>query len=236
MSRQSALMVGAFALTFAILGGTFMALQEMARDPERPLRTPGPSLVAVAPVAPTPFQTRHPAGTPRPLTTRPPTPTRKPAPTPSGGGPAATPGPTTDAPVPVDGAIRVVLRGDEFELSDIPENGTLTRVAGGGIRIETTRMYSHVLMVTWFLPDGVVPAGASIASLDVAVCGSGDGDFYETYGPLGSDPEEHEVEKPDPDGCWRYYDAYGDDPSVIAIVRLASHLIIDRVEYTVHLQ
>jgi hypothetical protein len=104
------------------------------------------------------------------------------------------------------------------------------------VRLETTRTISAQLMVTWFLPEGSIPADTVVTGVDVAVCGSGDGDFYETYGPEGSDPMEHEVEQPDPDGCWHYAGAIGDDTSVIAIIRLASHLIIDRVEYTLHVQ
>lgn len=225
-------MAGAFALTFALMAGAFMALQSLARDPERPLLTAGPSLANLASVAPTPLPTRHAAGTPpprQPQTTRPPTPTRKPTTRPSA---AASAVPTGEATIPADGTLRVVLRGDQYELADIPENGKVTPVAGGGIRIETTRLYSHQLMVTWFLPDDALPAGATITEVDVAVCGSGDGDFYETYGPEGSEPMEHEVEPPGPDGCWHYDDALGDDTSVIAIVRLGSHLVIDRVEYT----
>lgn len=230
--RQSLLMVGAFGLTFAILAGAFLALQSLARDPERPLFTPNPSLVAIASVAPTPMPTRHAAGTPppkQPQTTRPPTPTRKPTTRPTAAPSAA---PTGEATIPADGTVRVVLRGDQYEIADIPENGTVTRLAAGGIRLETTRTYSHQLMVTWFVPDDAVPAGATITEVDVAVCGNGDGDFYETYGPEGSEPLEHEVEPPGPDGCWHYDNALGDDTSVIAIVRLASHLVIDRVEYT----
>jgi len=225
-------MAGAFALTFALMAGAFVALQSLARDPERPLLTAGPSLANMASVAPTPLPTRHAAGTPpprQPQTTRPPTPTRKPTTRPSA---AASAAPTGEATIPADGTLRVVLRGDQYELADIPENGKVTPVAGGGIRIETTRLYSHQLMVTWFLPDDALPAGATITEVDVAVCGSGDGDFYETYGPEGSEPMEHEVEPPGPDGCWHYDDALGDDTSVIAIVRLGSHLVIDRVEYT----
>lgn len=230
------LMAGAFGLTLAVLGGTFMALQSLAREPERPLRTATPSLVALPSIAPTPFQTRHPAGTPRPLTTRPPTPTRKPAPTPSDGRPAATPAPTTAPSVTAGGTITVVVPGDQYELADVPENGTVTPLPGGAVRLETTRIISAQLMVTWFVPEGSVPEGTTITGVDVAVCGSGDGDFYETYGPEGSDPMEHEVEPPDADGCWHYNDAIGDDTSVIAITRLASHLIIERVEYTLHVQ
>jgi hypothetical protein len=236
-ARQSLLMAGAFGLTFVLLVGVFLGLQSMAQDPERVLVTPGPTLIGVA-GTPAPFRTRAPAGTPRPLTTRPPTPTRKPGARPSIA-PAGSPGATTEpvtATIPADGVVRVVLRGDQYELADIPENGTLTPVAGGGIRLETTRLYSHQLMVTWFVPPDAIPAGATATRVDVAVCGRGDGDFYETYGPEGSDPTEHEVEPPSADGCWHYNGAIGDDTSVIAIVRLASSLTIDRVEYTLTLE
>lgn len=239
--RQTVLMAGAFGLTFALLAGTFLALQGLARDPDRPLFTPRPSLVAVTSGGPlpTPFRTRHPAGTPTPdparlpQTTRPPTPTRKPAAQASA---AASAVPTPAGTASADGRIRVVLAGSDYEFADVPENGTLTRLPGGGIRLESTRIISAQLMVTWFPPAGSIPAGATITDVDVVVCGRGEGDFYETYGPLGSDPAEHEVEAPSPDGCWHYDNAYGDDLSVIAITRLQSRLDIERVEYTITVQ
>ena len=228
-------MVGAFGLTFVVLAGAFVGLQSMARDADRPLVTPGPTLIAIASVPPTPFATRHPAGTPRPLTTRPPTPTRKPAASasvaPSGG---ATSQPTASAaPVTPGEQLTVTLRGDQYELADVPANGTITPRADGAITLTSTREISAQMMVTWFLPEDALPAGATIASLDVAVCGRGDGDFYETYGPEGSDPTEHEVEAPEADGCWHYRGSSGDDTSVIAITRLKSILVVERVVYTI---
>jgi hypothetical protein len=231
-------MAGAFGLTFVVLAGAFVGLQSMARDSDRPSLTPGPTLVAVASLpAPTPFATRHPAGTPRPLTTRPPTPTRKPAASASvAPSAAASSQPTASAaPVTPGEQLTIELHGDQYELADVPSNGTITPRGDGAVTLATTRELSAQMMVTWFLPEDSLPAGAAIASLDVAVCGSGDGDFYETYGPEGSDPMEHEVEAPDPDGCWHYNGSPGFDTSVIAITRLASTLTIEKVVYTVTL-
>ena len=235
--RQTVLMGGAFALTFALLAGAFVGLQELGRDPDRPLlMTPGPTLIAVASVPPSVRPTRHPAGTPRPQTTRPPTPTRKPTADrtakPSGA-PSAAP---TAAPSTVPGdPLVVVLGGDQYEVADVPDNGKLTRHPDGSITIETTRDYSFQLMVTWFLPTDAIPAGARIARLDTRICGSGGGDFWESYGPEGGETLEAEVSGPGPDGCWHYPNAPGWDSSVIAIIRLQSSMTITTVEYVVTL-
>lgn len=76
---------------------------------------------------------------------------------------------------------------------------------------------------------GGILRGFTLRSVDVRICGSGSGDFWETYGPEGSDPVEHEVAAPDADGCWHYNGAPGPDTAVKAIIRLASTMTISRV-------
>ena len=89
--------------------------------------------------------------------------------------------------------------------------------------------------VTWELPAEAIPAGYRIISIDTAVCGAGSGDFWESYGPAGSDPEEQEVIAPAADGCWHYNGAPGPDTTVKAIIRLASVMAITRIDYVVTL-
>jgi hypothetical protein len=69
--------------------------------------------------------------------------------------------------------------------------------------------------------------------MDVLVCGTASGDFWESYGPQGSDPTEYEVVPPESDGCWHYRDAPGPDTTVKAFVHLATTFTITRIEYTV---
>ena len=132
-----------------------------------------------------------------------------------------------------DGRLVYTLRGDEYDTADVPENGILREGPDGSINMQTTRLLSYQLIVTYVLPEKVVPAGKRIVGIDTRVCGSGEGDFWETYGPEGSDTLEHEVSAPGRDGCWHYRNAPEIDPSVIAIIRLQSSMTITRVEYTI---
>ena len=95
------------------------------------------------------------------------------------------------------------------------------------------RMYSNPTTLTYVLPPSSVPAGARIARLDVAVCGDGSGDFWETYGPSDMEPIEYEVVPPEADGCWHYTGGTGQDSTVLAIIHLESRFQIDEIVYTI---
>ena len=135
-----------------------------------------------------------------------------------------------------DGRILYTLRGDEYDDVDVPEDGKFTEKPDGSVLMETTRLRSYQLIVTYVLPDDVIPPGSRITRIDTRVCGSGEGDFWETYGPEGGDTLEQEVSAPGADGCWHYQNAPGFDTSVIAIIRLQSKMTITKVEYTVTVQ
>jgi hypothetical protein len=51
-----------------------------------------------------------------------------------------------------------------------------------------------------------MPPGATAASVVTVVCGEGSGDWWEVYGPYGSDEFEYEITPPGPDGCWRFHE------------------------------
>lgn len=227
------LMAAAAVVVIGIVGGAFVTLQSLARDPERPLFSPAPALAGVLPSGtPKPWATRHPAGTAVPDKTKPPAPTRRPDRSPR-------PRPSTVAyvnPGPSflpDGRIVYTLRGDEYEDVDVPDSGTFTERPDGSVLLETIRLYSYQLILTYALPEDVIPVGKTITRVDTRVCGSGEGDFWETYGPEGGDTLEHEVSAPGADGCWHYEKAPGFDTSVIAIIRLGSKMTIEKVEYTI---
>ena len=230
---QLAVMFAGFVVVAAVIAGAFVALQSGGRDPEDLLPRPEDALVALASSSTDkPWSTRHPAGTQAPAKTKPPAPTRRPdrspRPRPSVI-PYVNPGPST---LP-DGRIVYTLRGDEYDEVDVPGNGTFIERPDGAVTLETTRDYSYQLVVTYYLPEDAIPAGRRITRIDTRVCGSGEGDFWETYGPEGGDTLEHEVSAPGPDGCWHYERAPGDDTSVIAIIRLRSTMTITKVEYTI---
>ena len=72
-----------------------------------------------------------------------------------------------------------------------------------------------------------------IVNVDVRICGRGEGDFWEVYGPDGGDPFEYEVLPPQADGCWHFNGAPGHDLSVIGAVMLRSRMTIEFVEYAI---
>jgi hypothetical protein len=130
------------------------------------------------------------------------------------------------------GRIVVSVLGRDYATANVAGHGTLTQSTDGSITIQTDRTYAEQTEVDWELPADAIPAGATIRSLDVRVCGKGSGDFWESYGPDGSDPIEEEVTPPQADGCWHYTGAPGHDTVVKVYIRLASTMTITRVEYT----
>ena len=230
--RQYALVGGAFALTLAVLLGAWLVLRAVTGGAPAPLASPSPTEVAAASpsatIAPSPTFTATPFVSPEPT----PTPTPTPVPTPS----------ITPVPTNVTGTkIVVTVRGQEYVLAeglDAP-HATITRLSGGGIRMQTDGSLPDPLTVTYRLPPTAVPAGKTIKRIDVKVCGAGSGDFYENYGPPGSTPVEYELEPPASDGCWHYAGAPGPDSEVIVAVNEAainapSTLEIDQLVYTIY--
>jgi hypothetical protein len=144
--------------------------------------------------------------------------------------------PTSTGPRPSGeptGSQVFVVRGIDFATSDVPDDARLSQ-NGDSVVMETTSISADVLWLTYRVDEAALPAGATVVSVDSAICGRGSGQFWEVYGPIGSEPVEYEVVPPSVDGCWHFAAAPGDDLSVIAAVMLESILVVDRVEFTVH--
>jgi hypothetical protein len=147
------------------------------------------------------------------------------------GAPAATPTPT---PLPSGALVRTfVLDGADYIDHYGPPESTLTTLDDGSIRMENRRPSGVSLEVDWELPPGSLPPGATILNVDARVCGEGSGDFWESYGPEGADPVEHEAQPPAADGCWHYRGGPGPETRVEAYVVGNSVFVVDRIEYDI---
>lgn len=238
--RQLGLFAAAFGGTLAVLLLAFLALQGMA-DGSRPTPTmpafatasPTPPAGGASPIRPTPVAT---AGqTPDPGASA--TSSGAPTPTPGGETPGTTPtaGPT-DTPGPTvgpGGRLVLTLLGVQYESAVVAPNATLIKRDDGSILLVSRRGQSDTSEVHYRLPASALPPASQIVRIDTLVCGEGSGDFWETYGPDGSSPAEHEAIRPAVDGCWHYDDAPGPDTSVTGMVRTQTTLRIDRIVYTI---
>ena len=85
-------------------------------------------------------------------------------------------------------------------------NSTLEVLPDGSVKVTSTRESASDQYVEWIIdpPSSVLPPGAQVASVLTVVCGRGEGDWWEVYGPYGSEEFEYEVVSPGPDGCWRF--------------------------------
>jgi len=127
----------------------------------------------------------------------------------------------------------VIVLGSQYVASVVPSNGKVTAGTGGSVTMTLDRSVSNEIELDYELPPDRIPAGFTITSMNVRICGSASGDFWEAYGPPGSDPTEYEVIQPASDGCWHFTGAPGPDTTVKAFVHLATTMTITRVEYTV---
>ncbi|MES2209405.1 MAG: hypothetical protein V4515_04380 [Chloroflexota bacterium] len=231
--RSVALLAAAFGGTLAVLLLGFFALRAVTGGSLDPTAAPSADLLAT----PTEFATERPTARP--------TRTPRPAPSASGGstspGPSGTPGPTagpTGTPrptLPPGTVITITVKGRDYVSAEIPPNGTVKKQGDSAI-LHTDRSMSLFLGVTWDIPPGSIPFGAKIARIDSRVCGSGSGDFWETYGPDGSEPFEYAVEEPSPDGCWYFTNAPGPDTAILSQTRTEATLRIDKIVYTITLR
>ena len=248
------MLVGSFLLTFILLtvvwmlafggSGTRGAGSEPtpSRSPYYTLAaTPPPPTSTPPPPTPMPTPTRHPSASPSTVSTAAPStaaPSADPLPSPVSTGfsppPLRTALPSViDLPSTTPGSTETyVVVGSAYVSSDVPSNGRLA-TNGDKAMLETTSTSSDALWVTYMLDPGQLPVGAVINSVDVAICGRGEGTFWEVYGPPGSEPHEYEVIQPEADGCWHFADAPTSDLSVLAGTMLDSRLLIERVEYTI---
>ena len=164
-------------------------------------------------------------------------PSRTPRPRPSASSsiaPVRTPlaGSSPTAPTQPGESVVLVISGADFVDSSVPDGATLTQVDGAAV-LESTRQAEEALLVTYDLPRDRLPAGALIHSVAVRVCGTGVGDFWEVYGPLGAEPFEYEVTAPSADGCWHFAGGNGGDMTVIAATMYETRMVVEQLEYTV---
>jgi hypothetical protein len=236
------LLAGAFVLTFALLLSVWMI--GTGRSPfGGPRATPTLAPTQAPPVTASVAPTNQPTPTASPTIMPTATPTASPSPTPTppplqtpslSPAPLRTP-PPSGSPLPSSqpGSSRTyTLTGIQYSSYQMPDNARLAR-NGDSLVLVTTAETPDVLWVTYRLDPALLPAGVIIHSVDADICGTGGGEFYEVYGPTGSDPTEYEVTPPDADGCWHFRDAPTTDMSVIASTMLDSQLVIERVVFTV---
>jgi hypothetical protein len=236
--RQYGLLAAVFGGTLAVLLVAFLVIEQLGASGASAVASPSPSTpVALASGTPRP--------TPRPsaaasgaASTAPSTPSGSETPqtaAPSPVMPTPTPRPSRSVP-PVGNpgdTVTVVVNGNQFVKSVVPTNAKVTRLPSGAALLTSDRTYSDPTTVTYVLPQGSLPAGTKISRLDVAVCGDGSGDFWETYGPSDMEPIEYEVVPPGADGCWHYVGGSGRDSTVLGIIHLESRFQIDKVVYTI---
>ena len=150
--------------------------------------------------------------------------------------PLASPTPSaapTASAVPGSGDTRPIrLDGSAYSSAIVPDGSRVRRVGQSAVII-STRDSADSTWVTWTMPEGSLPANAHITRVDAAICGSGEGDFWEVYGPAGSDPAEYEATLPSGDGCWHFMNAPGNGLDVTAGALLESHMTITAVEFVV---
>ena len=238
--RQAALLVGAFALTLAVLVGVYLVVNGGGPAGTAAVASPTPSPAATAtptprpkpsttPVAATPTPTPTAFATEAPQETLPPGWSPKPI---TSSAPGVSPVPDTTFGT----AITVKVRGADYSGFDVQPHSSVAKLSSGSAVLTSSMDDSQPTSVAYTLPASAIPAGRQIARLDTVVCGSGGGNFWEVYGPDGSDPTEYEAQKPGSDGCWHFTRAPGRDTSVHADVQLASSFRIDSVTFTVWLR
>jgi hypothetical protein len=225
--KRSMPLLAAFGGTMIVLLVAVVVLQAIAGGTTAVGPTPGLATLPPLPTAGATVRlTPHPAPTLRPDLRPTPDPNATPVPEPTDS-PDATPHPD----YPPGTIVEIVVQGSRYVDASVPETGTISRVSGGGVVIETTRQFSIPLILTYRLPTAQLPRGVKFGRVDVAICGKGSGDFWESYGHAGAEPYEHEVDEPGPDGCWHYTGGRITDTKVYAIVQNGSKLRIDRVVY-----
>jgi hypothetical protein len=148
-----------------------------------------------------------------------------------------TPSPTPPAtgnssPRPSPGTVlTIVVPGTAA--SDVQDyvDGVVFTPDGSALRIDSKRPANR--RFSYELRPGDLPAGTKLSRLDLKVCGTAKGDFWEIYGPDGADPYEIEVGQPEADGCWHFNGGTGDGSAIDLYINGNTHMRIDRLVYTV---
>lgn len=236
--RQALLLAASFLVTFAILAGAYAVYLSVSSNVVTPSAAPSAATAVsgATPAAPTLAPTPGPAATPAQtaMPTPEPTPTRTPTPGPT----SPTPRPTSAAPISsspgTNKTVTVTVNGADYDRASVKlvDSSSITPLPNGGVAIQTDRTTHGTLYISWTVPSSEFPRSGTIAHIDTAVCGRGSGDFWEVYGPSGSDEAEYEATPPTRDGCWHFHGAPGPDTTTTAGVTLNSRLEIRQVVYT----
>jgi len=239
--RQALLLVASFLVTFAILAGAYAVYLSVSSNVVTPSAAPSAATAVsgATPAAPTPARTPGPAATPAQTATPTPEPTPTRTPTPPTPGPTSpTPRPTSAAPISsspgTSKTVTVTVNGADYDRAtvELVDSSSITPLPNGGVAIQTDRTSHGALFISWNVPSSESPRSGTIAHIDTAVCGRGSGDFWEIYGPPGSDELEYEAIPPSRDGCWHFHGAPGPDTTTTAGVTLNSRFEIRQVVYT----
>jgi len=126
--------------------------------------------------------------------------------------PITSPAPSSAAsgaplsPGPLAGQTRVyTFAPADYHEARIRGTSTIEVLPSGAVEIVSTRASNADQYVEWIIdPAATLPAGSPVATIVTVVCGEGTGDWWEVYGPYGSEEFEFEVTPPQADGCWRF--------------------------------
>jgi hypothetical protein len=236
--RQALLLAATFLATFAILAGAYAVYLSVAGNVVTPSAAPSAATAVsdATPAAPTLAQTPGPAATPAQTAT--PTPEPTPTRTPTPGPTSPTPRPTSAPPISsspgTNKTVTVTVNGADYDRASVEpvDSSSITPLPNGGVAIQTDRTSHGTLYISWTVPSSEFPRSGTIAHIDTAVCGRGSGDFWEVYGPSGSDDAEYEATPPSRDGCWHFHGAPGPDTKTTAGVTLNSRFEIYKIVYT----
>ena len=112
--------------------------------------------------------------------------------------------PREGAPSSGQTVIHLVAPTDYAE-ARIRGDARLEPLPDGSIRVVSTRASNADQYVEWLVEDErIMPPGMQAARVVTLVCGRGSGDWWEVYGPYGSEEFEYEVTAPGEDGCWAF--------------------------------
>jgi hypothetical protein len=139
----------------------------------------------------------------------------------------------TSAPTALASGTVLTITVDGIDYVSADTDGAVIHLTpqGTSLRIESTgKGTSHV---AYTIPPAALPPGTTLGRIDLKLCGAAGGNFWEIYGPSGSDTNEQEVTQPLADGCWHFENGFGDSSYVDVYVVSKSFLRIDKLFYTV---
>ena len=122
------------------------------------------------------------------------------------------------------------ISGGAYAASDVPNGATITPV-GDGVTLQAPADATDSLLVVYSPDASTMPAGSTVATAAVRVCGSGSGTF-EIAGPIGATPQTYESTPPSADGCWNFSVTAPSNLDVTISAMPGGEVHIDLVEFT----